>query len=612
MLRRDSFETHFNQNLNLQTVRLPWQSGLALLFYTLVSGVMLYPLLLNFSGKLPAFGGDIYEYVWKLWWFKHSLVETGQSPWVVPDIYYPFGYLLAYGEITAANTILALPLTLALGEVTTFNLLVWLSTILSGFTMFLLGREVTGSYWAGLLAGLIYAFSPFRYPQMSHLNILTTQWLPLIFYFLERFGRTRKPVYGLAAGLAFGLNALASWYYAVAGALFGLLWVLFRFRPLKSYVSQKQTWQALGLFSAAAGALILPFARPYLAILGNPDVAIPMENCNFFSASLVEYILPSPFHFLWGQWVQQHLFNRPAPGEFIIGWGFVTWLFGLYGLRFASRRVVKPWLVVVLVAVILSFGLTLHLGGRQIVLPAPPPVVDRVNDLFNRISLNYALDAQPFTIGREDGLVIPMPALLLRWFVPVLGKIRTWTRFGFIAVFGMAILAGLGAAAWHRREIKPNRSATAGRLAWLIVITVALFELWWRPVPMMAPVFERPVDQWLHSQPGDQPIIEYPLGSAFDGQQLVYTRAHGKPILHGYATYFSFAFSRQHPELLDFPDPPALQKLTDLGARFVLVETARPYTKEANAILADIDQNSCLQQRTVQGTVYVFELVGCE
>jgi hypothetical protein len=205
-----------------------------------------------------------------------------------------------------------------------------------------------------------------------------------------------------------------------------------------------------------------------------------------------------------------------------------------------------------------------------------------------------------------------MPALFLRWFVPVLGQIRTWTRFGIIALFGMAVLAGLGAAAWHRREIRPIKSAVAGRLAWPIVIAVALFELWWRPVPMMAPVFERPVDQWLRSQPGAQPIIEYPLDSAFDGQQLVYTRAHGKPILHGYATYFSFAFSRQHPELLDFPEPAALQRLSTLGVRYVLIETAPPHATEANALLTELDRNSCLQRRTVQGTVYVFELDECE
>jgi hypothetical protein len=125
---------------------------------------------------------------------------------------------------------------------------------------------------------------------------------------------------------------------------------------------------------------------------------------------------------------------------------------------------------------------------------------------------------------------------------------------------------------------------------------LALFEFWWQPVSML----ERPVDQSLRSQPDAQPIIEYPLSSAFDGRQLVYRRAHGKPILHGYATYFSLAVKRQYPELLDFPEPAVLQTLAGLGVRYVLVETARPHTDEATALLADIDRNSCLQRRTAQ------------
>ena len=572
---------------------------------------MLYPLFFNFFDKL-ALGGDAYEYIWKLWWFKHTLLETGQSPWIAPDIYYPSGYLLAYGETTAANTILALPLTVLLGEIPTYNLLVLLSTILSGFSMFLLAREVSGNFWAGLLAGIIFAFAPFRRLQLLHLNIATTQWLPLIFYFLERFARTRKPSNGLYAGIFFGLNALSSWYYAVAGALFGLIWALFRLRPLKIYLGEKQTWQALGLFATAATLLVLPFAWPYLAVLGNPDVAIPMDNSNFYSASPLEYLLPSPFQFLWGNWVLQNLLNRPAPGEFIIGWGFMVWLFALYAVGLAPRRAVRPWLAVVLVAVILSFGLTFHLAGRQVVIPAPPPVVERVNDALNHVSLNYARDGEPFTIGRDDGLVIPMPALLLRWFVPVLGKIRTWTRFGVMALFGMAVLAALGAAAWQKREILPKNSRTITRVAWLAVIGVTLFELWWAPLPMITPVLERPVDRWLRSQPGAEPIIEYPLNSSFNGQQLVYTRAHGRPIVHGYALFLGFMLGRRHPELLNFPDRGGLEQLSRWQVRYVLIETDEPYTEEANAMLADISQESCLQQRTVQGTVYVFELVDCD
>ena len=604
-----------NQTINLSSFHSPIatgrfrQAGLALLFFALVSSLMLYPIWFHLFDRL-AVGGDAYEYIWKLWWFKHSLL-SGQSPWVAPQIYYPNGYLLAYGELTPVNTIFALPLTLLLGEIPTYNLLVLFSTILSGFTMFLLAREVTGSFWAGLLAGVIFAFAPFRRLQVLHLNVLATQWLPLLFYFLERLARTRKPGYGLAAGVAFGLNALASWYYAVAGLLFMLVWGLFRFRPLAGWLRSRQLWLAAGLFAAAAGLLILPFAWPYLAVLGNPDTAIPMDNSNFYSASPVEYVLPSPFQFLWGQWVFQHLYNRPEPGEFIIGWGFMAWLFALYGLGLAPRRQVRPWLAVVVVAFILSLGLTLHLAGRQIVIPAPQSWVELFNHWLNTISINYARDPEPFIIGREDGLVIPLPALLLRWFVPVLGKMRTWTRFGFIALFGVAMLAALGAAVWQQREIKPKKSRLIERVAWVAVIGLAFFELWWAPLPMITPVLERPVDRWLRQQPGDEAIIEYPLNSSFNGQQLVYTRAHGKPIVHGYGLFLGFMMGRRHPELLVFPAEASLSRLSAWGVRYVLIDTAGPNGAEAQELLAKVTAVPCLHPATVQDTVHVFELQGC-
>ena len=149
-------------------------------------------------------------------------------------------------------------------------------------------------------------------------------------------------------------------------------------------------------------------------------------------------------------------------------------------------------------------------------------------------------------------------------------------------------------------------------MAWLVVLGLTLFELGWSPLVGHDPVFARPVDLWLRQQPGQAAIIQYPLDSAFTAEQLVYTLAHGKPIVHGYASYFSFVFSRQHAELLRFPDMIALKQLAAWNVQYVLVETASPYTTEAQTLLAQINHESCLQQRTIQGTVYVIELVGCD
>jgi hypothetical protein len=262
------------------------------------------------------------------------------------------------------------------------------------------------------------------------------------------------------------------------------------------------------------------------------------------------------------------------------------------------------------VAVVLSFGLTLHLLGRQIVIPMPRPVVETFNETLDYISQNYSRNHEPFTIGRSDGLVVPLPALLLRWFAPVFGQTRTWTRFGVVALLGVAVVASLGAAAWHRRELR--RYSPAGRrVAWLVVLGLALFELWWQPGLMVTPVIERPVDRWLRQQPGRDALIQFPLNSSFTSEQLIYTWAHGKPIVHAYGTFFGFMLGRRHPELLVFPEPDSLELLSEWGVRYLLLETRGPGTEDAPELLAKVREIPCLHQMTVQDSVYVFKLVNC-
>ncbi|RMG95396.1 MAG: hypothetical protein D6706_12095 [Chloroflexi bacterium] len=582
----------------------------AVLFFAVTTGLMLYPILFHFFDKLPV-SGDSAEYLWKLWWFKHSLL-TGQSPWVVPDIFYPHGYRLAYGEISPANTIFALPLTLLLNEVAVYNLLVLFSTLLSGLGMFLLARQISGSFGAGILAGVIFAFAPFRFIQFIHLPIFPTQWWPFMFLSLEQFACSRKPQLGLAAGIFFALNALTSWYYAVAGVLFVFVWAVIRFVPWSDYLRDKRSWLAAGLFAGAALSLITPFIWPYLTFAGETQFVIPLQNSNYYSASLTDYILPSPVQFLWGHWVRTNLLNRPEPGEFILGWGVMAWLFGIYALRWGRRQQVRPWLAVVTVALVLSFGLTLHLAGRQIVIPAPQSVVAVFNKTLNTIAQHYSLVHEPFTLGQANGVVIPLPALFLRWFVPIIGKLRTWTRFGVIALLGVSVLAALGSAAWERRELKVGPLSTKRQIAWAVVIGLTLFELWWQTPSMHAPPSPRLVDTWLAAQPGQFVIMEYPLDSAFSPKQMWYTRIHKKKIVYGYTTFLSFLFSYQYPEMVDFPNPEAISRLAEWQVRYLLVETAPPYDKTAKTILFNIRRFPCLQQRTVQGTVYVFELKECK
>jgi hypothetical protein len=666
---------------------------LAFLFFLILTAIFLRPVVFNFFDEVSG-TGDTYEYVWRLWWFKHTLIDTGQSPWFVPFIYYPFGYPLAYSELSPTNTIFGLPFTIAFGEYSAHNTLLFLNIFLTGFNTFLLARQLTGNGWAGLLAGVLFGFASYRRGQYFHLIHLTIQWFPLIFLFLERFLQTGRRRYAFAAGVAFGLNALASWYLALAGALLSLVWLVGRARPWSTYLKQRPIWGGLTIFATTAAVLIVPFLPPFLAVSSDPDTRPTLENTNFWSASPTDYLIPNPFHPLWGRFVEEKILplaalaDRESPTqadfeagnffpnsnlniatEFLMSPGLVALLFALYGLRWTPAKLTRPWVYLTVVAAILSMGLTLHLAGRQVIIPAPPAITASFNQTMHYIAMNLSLQREPFTIGQDTGIIIPLPSLLVRWFVPGVGNTRTWTRFGQFTIFGLAILAAHGAAAWHAREIarprgwrswkrKDRRPETGDReltsrplqyphghtslisnlhlhLPWLIVIGLALFEVWWKPMPTHPPVTGRPVDVWLRQQPshnmvaqslwlGDycnnlnarrQPdsdaIIQYPLDSSFNGLQFIYTRTHCKPIVHAYGNPFGFMLGRRHPELLTFPSTASLALLSGWRVHYVLIETEGPGTSTAQEFLQKVATIPCLHPATVQGSVHVFELVDC-
>ena len=50
--------------------------------------------------------------------------------------------------------------------------------VLSAFGMFLFVRELTGSRSAAFLAGVAYGFAPYRFGTLSHLQVLSSMWMP--------------------------------------------------------------------------------------------------------------------------------------------------------------------------------------------------------------------------------------------------------------------------------------------------------------------------------------------------------------------------------------------------------------------------------------------------
>ena len=542
----------------------------ALLLYTALTCIFLYPLPLHLTTQvIGPFHGDNLEYLWKMTWVKQALFDLHQSPLSVPHIYAPYGYPLATGEITPIHTYLGAPLTALLGAITTYNLFILFSFILSGWFTYLLVHRLTGSTAAALLSGVIFAFCPYRIARAAgHLPLMDTQWIPLFLLALEEFIRTPRARFLVLAGLCYAAAGLSTWYYAMLLALLTPFYFWARLRSTQTTLPWRSLFAGGVGFAAAALALLLPFLLPLLSLNPAGQNRVPLEETVFWAADPLNYLLPSVHHPLWGAWIER-TFNlygtAEIPYEFHLGLSWAAVLLALYGWKRTPKTRRAGWGWWLGLAFLFSLGPVLKFFNRVITIPAPTPWVEAFNQALNWLA-SHSLAAETFSLAAPDRLLIPLPGLLVRWFVPGLAGMRTWARFDIFVILGVAVLAGYGLAAFLREETaraggKTPRSAT---ITALVLAGLVLFELYPAPRQLITPA-PRPVDQWLAARPQHELIIQMPLLSALSGPQMYYTLYHQHPIASGYGTYLPLLFKERYPELAEFPSDAAMERLINWG-----------------------------------------------
>jgi hypothetical protein len=159
---------------------------LILLFFTLITLGLTHPLVFNITHAIPGDWGDPLLNTWILAWDIHKITSNPMGFWDA-NIFYPHSNTLAYSEHLFASALLALPImVIAKNPILAYNFVFFLSFILSGFGMYLLVYYLTRNRWAGLIAGTIFAFTPYRFSHLGHLQILTTQWMPYTFLYMHK------------------------------------------------------------------------------------------------------------------------------------------------------------------------------------------------------------------------------------------------------------------------------------------------------------------------------------------------------------------------------------------------------------------------------------------
>ena len=541
--------------------------------YLALTLVLTWPLLREISSAVPAAigtQGEVLGGPFVIGWVLKTLFRDPGQVFHLP-IFHPEPLALAYSDHLIGEALMAAPAvsltgSLALG----YNRVIILSFVASAWAAYRLTRLVGVSRSGAFLAGLLFAFAPFRYSNLGFLNQITTEFLPLGLFFALRFVRRwrRRDLAGATATLV--AQSYCGWYYTLYLALAYVLLALYAWAA--GWLRRGRVpWRAVGVAALAGAVLVLPGLLPYLELRRiMPGFGRTLGMTAMYSADLLDYVKTSRGNWLAGRWLGLTTGLACWPGLVTVPLALV----GLASLWRERRRAAEVGYFAALggVAFLLSLGPVLHVAGKQ--------------------------------------LPIPLAYGAVYFLFPGFSALRGPARLAVLVLLAAVVLAGVGYDRWLRRlGARGERVLFAGFAA--VAVISSLNAVARVPLPRrdaMPPAYD-----WLARRPGSFAILELPIPateSEEDSVDLVrqfHILHHGRPTLDGVSGFVPPAVRRLRLELQSFPDRDVLREAALRGARYVVVHLEE-LTPEARAEWRRTPAPSGLVPRVRFGDDLVLEL----
>jgi hypothetical protein len=476
-----------------------WQGGLVslavLILYIAATIVMTWPLAAQLSTHAAGSGNDMWVPRWNNWWLRKALTE-GYDPYYTPYLFYPQGVSLLWHSFSWLNTGLWLPIQALVGPLAAQNIIVLLAYILSGYTTYLLTREVTGSRKAAFVAGLVYAFFPYRQIHRNQIKFLSAQWVPLFALYLVRLTRKGHLRDGLKAGGALALCGLSGVQLMVMGGMWGALWLAY------TLVAERSSWSrrtalALLLGGFLCAAALAPFYAPLVVELSRPTTEQDLttgDTGEGGGTDAIAYFLPSRYHYLLRKGTLKKAYKRVVHmGGAVAAIGYTALGLGVWAV---VKRWQKTWFwgLSALVFALLALGWTAQINGHPLTgLPTP-----------------YRLIA-PTLLGKT---------------------VRHPSRFNLILALPVAVLVAIGLAEVLNRFRR--RHLWAGGVTTVAAVLV-LFE-YISPFYTTEPLHSAFFDQ-LREEEGVFAVADFPIGFHAHDKWYMYAQTiHGRPMVGGHVS----------------------------------------------------------------------------
>jgi len=171
--------------------------GEALVFLCFVglTVVMTWPWALHLRDA-AADPGDSYLNAWIMWWDYHATFGDPLNLFHA-NVFYPYRYTLAFSEHNYGISLPFFPLyALGFKPLTVHGVATLAGFALCGYGAFRLARTLTGAAGAAWVAGVVFAFVPYRFHHLPHITYLFAGWVPLLLEALVLFAREAEIVFG--------------------------------------------------------------------------------------------------------------------------------------------------------------------------------------------------------------------------------------------------------------------------------------------------------------------------------------------------------------------------------------------------------------------------------
>ena len=484
------------------------------ILYAVLAAFMTWPQALLI--KTQAFDHqDVFFNLWRLRWVAHALA-TSPLELFDANVFHPEKGVLAFSDAMLVEGVVATPLLWAgVPPVLVHNLLLLGAIVGSAVAIFIWARHLTGSVAGGIVAGVVFAFAPYRFAHYMHMELQWALWSPLAFWALQRTIETGSWRFGLLLGLFLVLQMASCIYYGVF--LFMLIAAVgaMQLIPLRG---RRLLWsvRALLLGGALAAGMSWAYSLPYAAAAARVGTR-SQHDVESFSARGRDYGFATPTNLLYG-----------SPD------------------RDPSERQLFPGILAPLLAVV---GLLLV-----------PPTTEAIACL---VGLVVAFE---LSLG-VNGQLYP----LLYQHLHVLHGLRATARASMFVLLFLGVLAAYGTAALARATPRVKGVVLAPLLCGILLLEYRVGPLRLVPYPNQAPALYKLVATL---PPGI--VIEFPVPKPeatpyYDPRFEYMSTFHWRPLLNGYSGFYPRSYLLRLARLKRFPDEESVASLRRENVKYVIV-----------------------------------------